>query len=370
MEEIRFVNQANKNNFRPEEQNSQAKVQPQAQGQAQGQVQAQGQMQGQAQVATQVQPKAPAVGQKPEEKVVVTQMPPARKNKIVPVAVGICLAVIAGVIVYRLTAPSEEEMVAEATPVPELDRPQVTLETAPVVLDELESNRVTPVEEVVISDTASERKTVLQVPQVTAQTATQSYNWLKGTVNVTGEIEGGSSVLVMYRPVSQSEFTTGPRLDIANERTWQITTNPGEYEVKLVWQINGADKITSQTVTVNTGANITTNFSFNVSSSDTGSVNPGYPSLSSCYKLEDNIWKEAKIFLPGVEKATAYQVEIGTSSGANDVYNHIYQQSEQVLFQYGLENHKDYYVRYRVQTSETGDSWSDWSSVSKMRCAN
>lgn len=92
---------------------------------------------------------------------------------------------------------------------------------------------------------------------------------------------------------------------------------------------------------------------------------PGTPVLDKCGDYDGTNFN-VSLVLPKFTNATEYSVQIGTSSGSNNIYDHQFEQTERVVFQHSLKNDTEYYVRYQVKLN--GD-WSEWSNTLKFKCS-
>ncbi len=205
--------------------------------------------------------------------------------------------------------------------------------------------------------------------QETVQVATVANSQVSGHVTVNGNIPSNSSILVLYRLPGSSQFQAGPRISASNGSAWSLTLPTGvNYEVKLAWQINENNYMTSETVTVKAPSKVNTTFNINVSSNNSGSTKPWNVGVDTCGSLSDNHWSSRLVLPKFTDNIVSYHVQIGTSEGNNDVLDHVFDQTEKVVFDRSLENDKNYYVRYQVKIGNSNSSWGDWSNTNKINC--
>lgn len=353
-----------------------------------------------------------------------------KSNKLIPWAIGIGLAIIGGAVLYKVNLGRQDSTttVAEATPVP---TPTPAPETSPSSsristtvrsssnpsTDQTAADSESTEPDIVtkggtISTTAASTKTPstptpVPVVQPTVQVvktvqAAPTYAQIYGTVTVNGSIPDNSTILILYRPVGNSEFTAGPRLSAYNGVSWSLSLPTGRnYEITLAWQINENNLLTSDKVIVTAPISLRTVFNFNqnnnnccnscsnccnnscnncscnnnCSNCNSNNSNHNYylkpdaAILDTCGNWSDNRW-HAAIVLPkyAYGDAISYHVQIGTNEGNNNVYDHTFDQDQRVLFHYDLEDDKDYYVRFQIKTKDSGSSYGDWSNSVKIKC--
>ena len=362
----------------------------------------------------------------PRGSVVSEINPPEKSRKITPLILGILLALISGSILFaqvylkkpkqeadetmiasrepkvqeqdllieesepqnsRLTAsvrPAIEGTEKPVTPTKEVKKPSTEEKTAAIVTKGGEVV-LTPQTPVIVTPKPVSPKPVVIAPAVKVV----NYGQLRGEVIVNGSVPDKSSILVLYRTSGQQNFTAGPRLKAENGVSWSFNLPTDKnYEIVLAWQINENNYITSQAVSVRAPSNLRTTFNFGSqasndcqtccqnccqncqSSQKTSYINkPDRPILDTCGSWS-NDRHQAKLVLPKFVhgEPISYQVQIGSDQGRNDFYDHIFDQDQRVVFDYALENNKDYYIRFRVKTKNSGDSYGDWSDTLKFKC--
>ena len=354
-----------------------------------------------------------------------------KSNKLIPWAIGIGLAIIGGAVLYKVYLGRQDSAttVAEATPVPTPTPPPETSPSSSRISTTVRSSSNPSTDQTAadsestepdivtkggtISTTAASTKTPSTptpapvVSQSTVQVvktvqAAPTYAQIYGTVTVNGSIPDNSTILVLYRPVGNSEFTAGPRLSAYNGVSWSLSLPTGRnYEITLAWQINENNLLTSDKVIVTAPISLRTVFNFNqnnnnccnscsnccnnscnncscnnnCSNCNSNNSNHNYylkpdaAILDTCGNWSDNRWHSA-IVLPkyAYGDAISYHVQIGTNEGNNNVYDHTFDQDQRVLFHYDLEDDKDYYVRFQIKTKDSGSSYGDWSNSVKIKC--
>ncbi len=97
---------------------------------------------------------------------------------------------------------------------------------------------------------------------------------------------------------------------------------------------------------------------------------PFTPYIETCGNADGDRFNDAKIVLPKFSRdgkdAVEYEVNVGTSNGGSDVHSHRYEQRDRVVFGIGIDNEKEYFVRYRVRME--GGDFGDWSDTFRFVC--
>ncbi len=136
----------------------------------------------------------------------------------------------------------------------------------------------------------------------------------------------------------------------------------------VVNQAKTTPKPTTATKTTTTTTQPAIMTTYKVTEQETTSENnkPNTPTLESCGEYDGSTWQKARIRLPRLNNNNVYKVQIGKNYGQNDVYEHIYEQNDQVIFDFTLNNNQDYYVRFAVkgEISEFGP----YSNTLKINC--
>lgn len=397
MEEIQFGNQENQINFVPE--NPKTNV------------------------------SEPAIEQ-PQPEVIVTQLPPNQRSKILPWALGIGLALIGGAIFYKVSLNQDKVLGdGQVRTLAETSRPSALLVDdlsganqndltadngqpqnkrataenlgvnntgAATIAGDVVLQEKTPSKTVTLQATPTASPSVVAgdqkivdlvnngqtvtkgglVKQVSAQTVTsvpaRTTAQVTGTVTVNGSIPSNSSILVLYRLPGAAEFTAASRISASNGSTWTLhLPTHTNYEVKLAWQVNENNYLLSDTVTVTAPAKVNTTFNINISSngsSNNSNSKPWTPGIDSCGNLSDNHWNARLALHKYTDNIVSYHVQVGTSDGNNDVYDHVFDQFERVIFPQSLENDKTYYLRYQVKIGNKDSNWTDWSNTAQIKC--
>ncbi len=351
----------------------------------------------------------------PKEKViippvVVKQTTTQHYGKLAPWILGVGLALIGGAIFYKLNLSQKKILDGSQVRVADSQssRNSLTAEQDIIQLSDQELANLTTQENVVTSNRAnnldtvagntvlsSNQTTTLQARQVSAvkpiaisnETASTTKGGLttqvaaaepvaqkihfSGLVKVNGTIPDKSTILVLYRVLGASNFNATSRISASNDSTWSLDLPTGKtYEIKLVWQVNENNYLASETVALTQSSKLTTTFNINMSNTTYNSSKPWNPSIDTCGTLSDNKWS-AKLLLPKfTDNIVSYHVQVGTSDGNNDVLDHVYDQTERVVFSQTLENNKEYYIHYQIKIGNKDSNWGDWSNIGKIKCSN
>lgn len=236
----------------------------------------------------------------------------------------------------------------------------------------LQARQLATVAPVTTSETSGTKTTKggLATQAAAAETANEKIH-LSGVVKVNGTVPEKSSILVLYRVLGSSNFIASSRISASNNSTWSLDLPIGKtYEVKLAWQVDEDNYLVSETVTLTESSKITTTFNIKVSNTSYNSSKPWNPTIDTCGTLSDNKWS-ARLVLPKfADNIVSYHVQIGTTDGNNNILDHVYDQTERVVFTQALENDKEYYIHYQVKIGNKDSNWSDWSNMSKIKCKN
>lgn len=100
------------------------------------------------------------------------------------------------------------------------------------------------------------------------------------------------------------------------------------------------------------------------------SYKPANPYMETCGEFSDGRWRNLKIVLPAFEKdgkkAVEYWLQVGTSSGSNNVFDKRFSQTDRVVFAESYDNNREYFARFAIRM-EDGD-WQMWSNTLSFKC--
>lgn len=100
------------------------------------------------------------------------------------------------------------------------------------------------------------------------------------------------------------------------------------------------------------------------------SYKPANPYMETCGEFSDGRWRNLKIVLPAFEKdgkkAVEYWLQVGTSSGSNNVFDKRFSQTDRVVFAESYDNNREYFARFAIRM-ENGD-WQLWSNTLSFKC--
>lgn len=212
-------------------------------------------------------------------------------------------------------------------------------------------------EKVVINSTAS-------APE---QTAT-----ISGSINVNGPFEQGSTILLLQREhgdTSDHSVIERYSAEKSIDFEWKDAVAGKVYELTTVLQIDGDNSAKGNVVTVSAPAkdiDLELDTKFNLTA-------PNETARIACGSADSTNHYNAKIEFQQFENAKAYHLEVGTSPGANNIYNgQVEPRSAATVF---VNSNTDYFTRYAYTACDDchisdPTNWSGWSPTIGFKCPN
>lgn len=145
------------------------------------------------------------------------------------------------------------------------------------------------------------------------------------------------------------------------------TSKPKNITPKPAVILNPQNSSTTQTTTQNPAV-ITEEKTVVIKADE--SYKPANPYMETCGEFKDGRWHNLKVVLPAFEKdgkkAVEYWLQVGTSSGSNNVFDKRFSQTDRVVFAETYDNNREYFVRFAIRM-ENGD-WQLWSNTLSFKC--
>lgn len=217
--------------------------------------------------------------------------------------------------------------------------------------------------------------TATQIPPVTP-TPTPTPIMISGNIDFNGVAPANSRIVILEKVYNQQQYQVAvDNVTPLDNTSWQWTgaTVGTWYNIVAVLkqrQSDGTDQdiATSQAQSIAApGANVT----LTINSGIVLSPPPG-PITVSCGSLSGSTWG-AQMSVASVAGGQTYWLEVGTSSGANNIYNSIQNtnnQSNQTA-NMNLNNGTTYYARYAYATTlnATQPQFSPFSATTQFQCS-
>jgi hypothetical protein len=210
----------------------------------------------------------------------------------------------------------------------------------------------------------NELVTINSTAQAPSQKAT-----ITGNIKLNGNLQQGSTVLLLQRKSGQTDYQVIDRYP-ANKSidyTWNGATAGVVYDITAALQVNEQNTATGNVVTVTapaTGVNLTIDTNFNLQP-------PTSTPQVSCGGADQTNHFNATISVPQIENAKKYQLEVGTSAGANNTLNQTLQPGQTANIYIPAES--PYFTRYAYTACtdceiNNSSNWSGWSPTLGFKC--
>lgn len=200
-------------------------------------------------------------------------------------------------------------------------------------------------------------------------TAPSEKTTIEGTIQLNGQLEQNSTVLLLQRNHTQTDFQVIKRYP-ANKSinfSWPDAQQGVAYDLTAALQVNEQNTATGNIVTITAPASsvtirIDTNFNINP---------PTSAPTAACGSADSTNHYNAKISLPQVSGARQYYLEVGTSAGANNVFKQtVNPNSDATVF---IPAETQHFARYAFTTCTDCDindttNWSGWSPTLGFKC--
>jgi len=192
---------------------------------------------------------------------------------------------------------------------------------------------------------------------------------ISGTISLNGQLDQNSTVLLLQRKSGQSEYSVINRYppNRTITYTWNDASAGVTYDITAALQVNETNTATGNVITVSAPAsnvNITIDTNFNLQA-------PTSAPKVSCGSADQTNHFNARIEVPQMSNAKKYQLEVGTSAGANNTLNTSLNPNESATVYIPADS--PYFTRYAYtacadcQISEPAN-WSGWSPTLGFKC--
>ena len=292
--------------------------------------------------------------------------PEPRRFRLVPAAVICAFVVVGGLIYYNYRqTPTQNNNVTVVNDEATESRP--TFMTSPV--SETSNNGLETPDEVTISGSHRDLTSATNTDNTTSGGAI-------GTVNAAGNNETITLPAdTTIKITSGNQTYTVPASSLTTSKdgsnTINITINPVVEAPKTTQATQVVKQVTVPVQTVNyvpADGYYYANYNYNTTSWNN---KPYTPYIENCGNFDGgHRWNDARIVLPKYERdgkaAVEYEVNVGTSVGNSDVWSHRYEQTDRVVFSLGIDDEREYFVRFRVRMD--GGNFGDWSDTFRFKC--
>lgn len=196
---------------------------------------------------------------------------------------------------------------------------------------------------------------------------------ISGNITLTGPVEQDSTVLILAKLSSETDFDDVQRVPARNGEAWSWTeASAGKtYDISAVLQVKGDNVSQGNVVAVAAPAsNVNLKIDTKVSL-----VPPPTPSQAECQGPDSSGGYNAKILYPRVQGAKGYWVTVGTEPGRDDVYkkgskHDDVRDAESITY---IKPGQTQYARYSYTLCEDCDvydtkNWSPYSPTLGFSC--
>jgi hypothetical protein len=197
-----------------------------------------------------------------------------------------------------------------------------------------------------------------------AQKATVS-----GTVNLNGPVQQNSTILVLQRKSGDTDYTEVNRYPAKSSVSfeWTDAVAGTTYDVTAALQVNETNTATGNVATVAapaSGVTITIDTNFNLPA-------PNSTPTKDCGSADQTNHFNVRVSVPQIEGAKKYNLEVGTSAGANNTYNGTLNPDTSATIY--IQANSPFFARYRYTActdcdTSNSSNWSGWSPTLGFQC--
>lgn len=202
----------------------------------------------------------------------------------------------------------------------------------------------------------------------TASAPSQSAR-VSGTITVNGPFENGSTILLLQRQHTQSDYEVVERYNAARsiDFSWDGAVAGTTYDFTTALQVGGENTNSGNVVTVaapaqNVSLQVDTGFNLDAPT-ETARVSCGSPDSTNHFN--------ARVEMQQFDNAKLYYLEVGTSAGSNNVFaGTVAPRTAQTVF---VAANTPYFTRYAYTECADCDrydhsNWSGWSPTLGFQC--